>query len=300
MSKLGEKYIAGFLDADGCIMIQWKPLDRKDSDPTRKRASVTLKFSQMTVQDEVLDRIQEAIGGGKYTRKDGASSLEVTGKAAHMVLSRIQKHLVIKRHIAGIALEMHGKVFDKEEGLKLFRQHRKIKSLPLPNYPSRQWLAGYFDGDGCFSTRLPKTRRNAQFTAEIVASDYDAEGVELIQKAFGGSICVHGQEGHLRAYTLTMPPSKAKEFLSHFAKHLITKRDQAYFILGCAEMGHYRDGSSIKSAMKQLKAHPHRLNEPKSDVTALLSTVRDIPLADTYVGRNYWPEGRSKAHLTKR
>ena len=66
-------------------------------------------------------------------------------------------------------------------------------------------------------------------------------------------------------------------FRSYFAAELIIKQDQARFLLGCAEMGHFRDGKSIKSALKQLKAQPHRLSEPKADVPALLATVQDPP-----------------------
>ena len=285
MSRLGEKYIAGFLDSDGSIIIQWQALTMKNIDPTHMRASINLKFNQKTSKDEVLMRIQEAIGGKISYRKDEHGEytiLTLTGKAAQMVLSRIHKHLVIKRHIAGVALEMHGKDYNRKEATALWKQHRKVKSLPLPNFPTRQWLAGYFDGDGSFGSRFPKNRKSAQFSAVICCSDYDSEGIELIQKVFGGSICPLGKQDQLRQYTLTLPPSKAKQFIGYFGKHLINKKPESEFILGCAEMGHYRDGKSINSAMKQLKTHPHRLNESRQPTANLLDTVRDIPMSDTY------------------
>jgi len=42
-------------------------------------------------------------------------------------------------------------------------------------------------------------------------------------------------------------------------------------------MGHFRDGNNIVPALKHLKAHPHRLSEPKPDVHALVSKVQDLP-----------------------
>lgn len=302
MSRLGEKYIAGFLDADGCITIDWKPV----RNTPHHKVHVVLKFAQLTEKDEVVHRIQEAIGGKVSSRfmngKCFCTSLILHGKDAEMALSRIHKYLVVKKHIAGIALEMNGKVMDRKEGTAYFKMHRKIQSYPLPNFPTRQWLAGYFDGDGCFGVRLPKTRKSAQLTAEISASDFDSEGVELIAKVFGGSINkLTVNRPNVLCWTLTMPPSKAKQFVGYFNKHLIVKREQSDFILGCADMGHYRDGNSIKSAMKQLKTHPHRLNEPRPSAISFLQNVNDIQFEDTYADRGYqaaWAKRRSSDSRT--
>jgi len=304
MATLSPKYIAGFLDADGSIQLMWRPVDRVDSNPEVRRAYLSIEFGQKTDQDEVLYRIQAAIGG-KITHPERQGQppvtiLKVWGKQALMAMSRIRKHLVIKRHYANVVMDMHGKAFNVSEARVHMKEQRKMKSLPLPNFPPRQWLAGYFDGDGTISVRIGSGRTSAQPTAEIVASGYDSEGVEIIHKVFGGSLKASKERSHLVKWTLTMPPSKAKEFLGYFAKHLIAKKEQAYVILGCAEMGHYRDGKNIKSAIKQLKAHPHRLNETRPDVPSILKTIEDIQFKDTYKGRNFWPEGRSKEHLVKR
>jgi len=291
---LSEKYIAGFLDADGSIQVAWRRVDRADSNKELKRAYLSLEFGQLEKQDEVLQQIQQVIGGTiDSTNKLGVVRLRLFGKEAVMVLNRIKKHLVIMRHYADAVLDVVNKVHNRNEMQKLLKQQRRIKSLPLPNYPSRQWLAGYFDGDGCIHARLPKSRNAAQIAVEIVSTAYDSEGLEILQKAFGGSLnTVTKNLEPLTKWTLTMPPSKAKEFLGHFQKHSINKREQALFILGCAEMGNYRDGKSIKAIMKQLKTQPHRLSEPKLDVSELVDTVKCIDLKDTYKDRDYWPPER--------
>lgn len=277
MTILSEKYIAGFLDSDGSIQCYYRKPTRTETNKDHVRLYIGLEFTQLTRRDDVLKRIQEAIGGSIYfNEKRNSTVLKLFGKEAEMVLNRIRKYLVIKRHYATIALSMARKVGSRKEISSMLKIERKKKSMPLPNFPSRKWLAGYFDGDGSISARMGKGRASAQPTVEIVSSDFDAEGIELIYKVFGGSINkVDTKRRHLSKWVLTLPPSKAKQFFSYFAKYLVIKKDQADFILGCAEMGHYRDGKSINTAMKQLKSQPHRLNESGS-VKVLLSTVKNI------------------------
>lgn len=278
MAELSEKYIAGFLDADGSIQVVWRHNTDENKRNGVARGYLSLEFTQLTRNDEVLQRIKNTIGGCIVTNDERKSStLKLQGSEAVKVLSRIEKYLVVKRHYARVVLELVGKDVPLDQAKAYLKAQRKVKG-PLPNYPSRKWLAGYFDGDGSFQVRIGKGRTSAQPVAAITASAYDAEGVELLAKCFGGSLAVKNNGGDdLVCWTLTMPPSKVKQFVGYFAAELITKQDQARFLLGCAEMGHFRDGESIKSALKQLKAQPHRLSEPKADVPALLATVRDLP-----------------------
>lgn len=270
---LGEKYIAGFLDADGHIGFQFN----KDC----SRPQMALQFSQKTSQDKVLFLIQEAIGGRTDTVTIKGSSytrLGIYGRAAEKVLNRIAQHLIIKRHYAYVCLECAGRPYADLATFKAYlKEQRRMRSLPLPNFPPRQWLAGYFDGDGCLSiNRVCQSSGVAYPVAHIAASDFDTEGIEILCNAFGGKIypmC----ENRVKQWAMQLNPSKAKEFLGYFAKHLVTKKDQADFILGCAAMGNYRDGNAIKAALKQLKAHDHRLSEPDARVSELLSTIRSLP-----------------------
>lgn len=295
MTKLNEKYLAGFLDADGSIQIQWSKVDRANTDPTMMRAYPSLQFSQRTDKDAVLHMIQRDYGGVLTVverNKESYTNVKITGRPAHMILSRIAKHLVIKRHYAEFVLGIAMQIHNREEMTARLKAERKIKSLPLPNFPSRSWMAGYVDGDGCFACSfVGGGKASVQPTLQISCSDYDSEGIELIQKAFGGSISAKGAEKNILTLTIALAPSKAKSIIGHFGKHLITKRSQAEFILGCAEMGNYRDGEIIKAALKQLKAHPHRLSELGPNVSEMLKSVRNFTLKDTY--RRYWDKRQS-------
>lgn len=270
MPKLSEKYIAGFLDADGYMGLQFRGI----------KPTLILGFSQKSSKDDVLNRIQSEIGGSKRVKIiNGASYSDLTlcSKSAKKALNRIKKYLVIKRNYAHACLDVaEKKIVDKQDAIKNLKFQRLQKSYPLPNFPTRKWLAGYFDGDGCLSvmnTRKPFGQ--AHIVVHIASSNFDTEGIEILHKSFGGAI--HGmRNGRCKQWVLSLDsPSKAKEFLGYFGKHSIVKRDQILFVLGCAEMGHYRDGKNIKSVLKQLKSQEQRLSE--SGVAKLIGTIKDLP-----------------------
>jgi len=269
MSRLSEKYIAGFLDADGTISMGLQ----KDC----RRFQLMVQFSQKATSDEVLKRIRDEMGGAirqNIINGKSYSILSLCGVTAKKCLNRISKYLVIKSHYANMCMEVANKpLFDKKEARAYLRKERQKRSEPLPNFPSRKWLAGYFDGDGCLSVTKITGLGKANLIAHIACSHFDTEGIEIIHKAFGGAI--HDmRNGSCRQWALFLNPSKAKKFLGYFAKHSIVKRDQNYFVLGCAEMGHYRDGKNIKSALKHLKAQEQRLSD--SGVASLLGQIRDL------------------------
>lgn len=272
MSSLGEKYIAGFLDADGSIGISWRG--------GKYKPQLTLSFSQKTSQDEVLHLIQKDLGGMIRTKMVGKtcySELCLRDKPAVMALNRIKKYLVVKRRYADVCLQHVEAGVPREDWKDLAKQlkvERRVRSLPLPKHPTRKWLAGYFDGDGCVYGNSAKGRGKAIIELSIASSDYDTEGLEIIHKVFGGGI--YQQKNGIRIWKLFPPPSKLIEFFEFFGAHSVVKKDQIDFILACAKMGHLRDGERICQTLKHLKAQPHRLSESKPDVHQLIKEVRDI------------------------
>ncbi len=275
MATLSPKYIAGFFDADGSVSVVFVS--------TTKYPQLRLGFSQETKQDEVLHRIHGEWGGClDYTVINGVSYTRLSwsgNKQCSMLLNRVKQFLVIKRHYAEVCLDVCSRHIEKDE-IERVREYLKIqrrqRSLPLPKHPARKWLAGYIDGDGCLSvTKVHPVSGAPSLVLHIAASDFDTEGIEIIQKQFGGRINdMH--DGRVKQYQLALQPSKVIELFSDVAPSMIVKRDQAEFLLKCAAMGHFRDGKNIKAALKHLKAHPHRLSEPKPDVGKLVSAVRDL------------------------
>lgn len=269
---ISEKYLAGFLDSDGGISFYgihegWKP-------------GLNLTWSQKTEQDEVLKLIQKD-HGGKFgiVKINGVeySHLTLINKQASKILYRIKKYLVIKRYFVEFCLEAsEHKVLNVKEFKRNLKAQRKVKSLPIPNYPSRKWLAGYLDGDGCFSIRYMGKHGACNPILHVACADYDTEGIEVIHKAYGGAI--HDmRNGKCRQMIISLNPSKMIQIFDRAAKYMVVKQDQAQFLLSCAKMGHYRDGKFIKETLKQLKAQPHRLNEPRVNVSELAAEVKDLP-----------------------
>ena len=276
MATLSEKYVAGFFDADGSVNVVFQA--------NCKTPQLRIGFSQATLQDEVLHRIHAEWGGCiSYNVIKGASYTHLTysrNRQCSTLLNRIRKFSVIKRHYIDVCLDVCSRQIGREEIPRVreyLKIQRKQRALPLPKHPTRKWLAGYIDGDGCISvTSLRKPFGQAAMMLHIAASEFDTEGIEVIQNAFGGAI--HGMcDGRVRQLAISLQASKINEIFSEIAEHMIVKQDQAKFILKCAAMGHLRDGENIKAALKHLKAHPHRLNEPKPDLEALVKTVRDLP-----------------------
>lgn len=276
MGKLSSKYIAGFIDADGCIEIQWKKGIYKPL--------LQVSASQATLQDEVLHLIQMEHGGRirvKQIKDREYSELVLAGATAEKLLNRIKNELVIKRHYAHAVLSVIEKRVPPDDLIatkKWLKEQRRVKSLPIPNFPPRKWLAGYFDGDGSIWTIYRKSGGHVQVAGGIACSGYDTEGIETIHKAFGGIIKPHAQGNNgVQQWLVSLSPSKAISFLEYFIKHSVVKRDQLDFILACARMGNFRDGKIIHKTMKNLKAHPHRLSEPGVDMKALVANVKRIP-----------------------
>jgi hypothetical protein len=128
-------------------------------------------------------------------------------------------------------------------------------------------------------------KNSSSIKASIDSNTDMVAGLELAKKAFGGVIETRGSGKQVR-WTLHLDASKAIRFLSYFADHLLVKREQAQFVLGCARMGHFRDAENIVPVLKVMKTHPHRLSDlaTEVDVSGYLSRVRDLQPSD---GRRY-------------
>jgi len=255
MATLSDKYIAGFLDADGCVGLNLNGDGRK---PT-----IYVTFSQRADRDRVIRMIHEQHGGTIIDRTVGAgryTDLTLRSSAALKLLNRIAKHLVIKRAYAYRLRELEGEHMTKEEMRIRIKEARLLRSLPIPNFPPRQWLAGYFDGDGCVSVNDISKNGNSRMIATIATQNCDTEGLEIIQKNFGGAI-YDMAKGRCKQWRLLLQPSKAIQFLGYFAKHSVVKKDQIDFILSRASTGQFSNGQEVKAELKRLKASEHRLSE---------------------------------------
>ena len=275
---LTEKYLAGLIDADGSFGVRFF---KRPSGGVRP--AMWLDVSQKEPRSGILYAIQEAFGGTVSTvdkpsgHGGGSQSVwSVPHSEAMKIAMRLDKYMVVKRGRAPLMVDyIHNNKIVASDKTDIHREQLRVISNishTIPNYPSRQWMAGYFDGDGCFASRLDKTSGFAYLALRITAHEKDANGIKLLQKAFGG-IINHSSGSHLPCWVLHLPPSKALAVVNHFAKHTRIKRAEAYFVLGCAEGGNYRDGRKIHETLRHLKAREQRLNDRDVDVSELLRDV---------------------------
>jgi hypothetical protein len=264
---LSDKYAAGFFDGDGSLFVglTTNPV------PVKR---LELGFHQKESNSGVIDLLAQRFSGGTRDNRSGrrrgtithGSRLRFTGQKAVDLLCRLKPYLVAKRVRANRILRELG-----------FTERVGTDSIPV--YPSRNWLAGYFDADGCVYAHANRHGGTATVKLSIDSDSLEKDGLVLVQKAFGGAIRQRGATGNCWRWELRADAAMVRKFFDPIAKHLTVKREQAYFILGCAKMGHFRDGKVIEDALKAMKTHPHRLNDLAAtvDVSAELVLVRDVP-----------------------
>ncbi len=270
MRVLSDKYIAGFLDSDGSIYID-------------RNRRLWVEFIQKLSNDGVIERIHEALGKGAILVCKGKTRgkmcysrrIKLHGQPAIDILCRLKPHMVNKRRKANNLLRELGFI-------------ERVGADSIPVHPSRAWLAGYFDGDGCIYAQANRHGGTASVKVSIDSNTDETDGIELVQKAFGGVIETRGHGKNIR-WTLRLDAAKAIRFLSYIAPHLLNKREQAYFILACATMGHFRDGKTIADILRTMKTHPHRLNDltPEVDVSSYFAQVKDLPAVSGKRYRHY-------------
>lgn len=281
---MNEKYLAGFFDADGHISVR-----------ARKGARPDLEFSlsQRAEYRAPLDYAHKLFGGVIREKHDGKYlELQMRCGPARKAMERLKKYMVLKRHHAQNMLDLvdSSSVLHTDEEIRQVRQQvkaiRQSGGYWSPNFPPRKWLAGYIDGDGCFTVKVDKVSGYAYPKLHILAAPNYTVGIRLIQNSFGGNL---SQVGENTQYSLQLTqPSKVISFLEYFAKHLYIKQAQAYFLLGCAKNGNFRDGETVREALMALNAQQHRLSDPTSKAANLVRTVNfSIPKKPcSWVGRD--------------
>jgi hypothetical protein len=106
------------------------------------------------------------------------------------------------------------------------KESRKLNVGPIKpkNHPTWAWLAGYLDGDGCYSFR---TSKNKNMRLSVTAHITDVSVLEFLQRSFGGTIKKNSRTDSVRVYWLGLGPSKrsfALRFLPKLVKHSRLKK----------------------------------------------------------------------------
>ena len=265
------KYYAGMMDADGSITLSFY----KSTNGTYNIYAAAQLRLRWDSADKVLPQLAEAYNVNivdiEKTSPIGEPQKGVflTGNKAVRFLEQIKNHCVIKKELAEFVISQNGRNATKEELPEIRKKLKEVradKTLSKKDYPSRQWLAGYIDGDGCLTAVFDKKYGGLAFRLMITSHKDDPQGVYLINKRYGGFVQIRKDDN----FCLVVP-LKDLNLLAGVLPHLKVKRVQADLLVHVIRSGCHlkKNGATLESnrllaeKLKNLKKpnRPQRLSE---------------------------------------
>jgi hypothetical protein len=253
------KYLAGLLDADGTLVIS---PHRGYDDQVRWSLQLKLAAADVIDQHGFVASLPTLTGFGSVIRYLDKYTYWTVGHRAdlEMLLPRLIKHMVIKAQHWQWLLDLWRDWRSQEKGQKsmserdwlafqqAYRESRKLRVGPIKpkNHPTWAWVAGYLDGDGCYSFR---TSQNHNMRLSVTAHVTDVSALEFLQRSFGGTIKPNSRTENVQVWWLGLGPSRrsfALSFLSNIVGHSRLKRHKI------EQMIHYhRQRLSVSGATAQ-------------------------------------------------
>jgi LAGLIDADG-like domain len=111
-----------------------------------------------------------------------------------------------------------------------------------------QWLAGFFDGEGCVV--VSKQEKNSCHTFSVCITQSEPKVLALIALRFGFGVNQTKNLGR-RCYTIRITGSKAVPFLTYIKDHVVCKRRQVEAALEFAKTMNV--GSTEKLTITQIE-----------------------------------------------
>jgi len=241
MNETLVKYLAGLLDADGCLSFTFRR-DKRDKSKYHLGLRCYLGASDTVDISGFIPSLPEQTGLGSVYKHTDKHYVWQTQKANELerLLPRVMKHMVIKAKHWNWMYEIwrankqrsYGESYiteDEMEQLKAAsKTSRSVNAGPLKpkKHPTWAWVSGYLDGDGWYLHRNPSKHRYGMHVG-ATAHKNDKVGLELLLKAFGGKIKVHNQSDNVLIWERSLSNANrsfALRFLPKVAKHSKLKR----------------------------------------------------------------------------
>lgn len=235
-----DKYCAGLVDSDGYIGLAVSKVEEGFS--VKPRVTIKQRKDRSKVLYDIAAQWEIKVYDDANTH-----CIVFSGNKALRFLESIKNHLVIKPDVAEFVLRVTHTVCSEVTLKDIKNALKLIKATPpqtVKNFPSRKWLAGYFDGDGCLLASK-EGRLKLQFAAHVK----EQTGLLLIQKVFGGSIHIEKNSDCAKLHVY-LPQSKLEQMLGYFGKHTIIKNAQVQYVLGHAGKV---SGNELYNKLRQLK-----------------------------------------------
>ena len=264
MNESLVKYLAGLLDADGSLTFAFK------EDPNRSGlffVGMALRLSSSIAVDhdgfvDLLPGLTE-MGGVYRSGKDRqfVTWLVSRHRDLEMLIPRLVKHMIIKgKHWDWLLrcwrdMRADTKAVTMEERTALIESSKKSRQenvgpLKPKNHPTWAWVAGYLDGDGCYTYRRQKSGTLSWVMhVSAVAHVNDICVLEFLRNAFGGHIYGQGQSDGVKVWRRGLGyqnRSFALSFLPNMTKHSRLKRHKIEAIIH-----HHRQRLSVQGTKVQ-------------------------------------------------
>lgn len=183
------KYLAGLLDADGCLHIRTYKTTQGNE---YLRLELSLAASESIDKHGYIHTLANRAGCVDTTTYDNGWSTSHRWRVGKMselnqLLPRITKHMVIKgahwKRLHDFYLDNRGQCM-KGFDVRGYSETSRLNAGPIKDkkHPTWAWVAGYLDGDGYYSFKGRKIKMGA------VCQGSDVVALQLLQKAFGGYI----------------------------------------------------------------------------------------------------------------
>lgn len=238
MNETTIKYLSGLIDSDGNVGFRFRQtVQNRDKSRYYLELAVNIASSDAVDRHGFMGSLPSLTGFGRVSRSGDKNQYlywTISSKRdLEMMVPRLLKHMVVKaRHLERMFQtwkDTRGVTLSKEEcdELKDFSKKSRLDSGPLKpkNHPSWCWVAGYLDGNGCFSMRRGKNYTQVRVRASCHTND--AAVLEFLKKAFGGGIGVDSKSGNCSTWTRNLGVSDrsfALQFLGKLVRHSRFKR----------------------------------------------------------------------------
>jgi len=262
------KYLAGLLDADGSLSFSFRRV-REQHIEDRYFIGLMLRLASTDSidKDGFIRSLPTLCGMGTVAnRYEGATSFDwsVADRSdLEMLLPRLVKHMMIKAKHWQWMLDTwrmaraNSKTCSPEERERLTSaakesRRKNVGPLKPKNHPTWAWLAGYLDGDGCYSYRhrVQNGYENWNISVSACAHVNDIVVLEFLQRSFGGKILPQGQSDNVKIWKRQLGyqnRSFALQFLGKLASHSKLKRQKIDAIIR-----HHRQRLSVPGPKKRV------------------------------------------------
>lgn len=283
-------YIAGFLDADGTIGVRSRLGARPD---------LTVSITQRIEYRDIADNAKSLFGGHIYVKNNKYITWTVRSNIARACLELLVPHLVHKKKHAEEFIDLvdsSSVLKTKQDQITVRTLVKTIRSQNNENAGKDMcwsWLAGYFDGDGCFSTSLKKGSGYGYPSASILAAPNYKSGIDFIRREVGGNMCSIGTNFHW-SLPISMKP-RDQTFLTSIATYLVIKKPQAEFLIECSARGGFLDGAGVRRVIMALNGRKSNTHIPRQKINELADSI-DFSIEKKFLFKTDFVEHANKIH----